>query len=139
MRILNYLEVECFVDNVRRIGKPKGTKPCRLLFQVHDLYAFKKLTLTAKHLKSYDLKDVYLNCHLMGEEAKKEAAALHTRWKLINEYHKPHHAIVLKHGSLFVDGMLYIDESSTAIYDKNAALPESSSTHSNVCLEGGIP
>ena len=74
--ILNFLEVECMTDNIKRIGKFDLNKNHRIVFQVRDLYSFKKLIATAKHLRQFDLKGIYLNRQPTGDEAKREAKHL---------------------------------------------------------------
>lgn len=108
LQIMHFLEAESFINNVHRVGKAGGNKPRRLIFSVNDDFIFKKLLANAKKLKNYEMKSIYLNRNLTGDEARQEKIILRARWKLINEDKVPRNKIAIKHGQLFVEGNLYL-------------------------------
>lgn len=107
-KILKFLEVDCAVENIMRIGKPDLSRNRRIIFQVNDSYYFKKIISTAKKLKQFETQGIYVNRHLSGDEAKLEKSILRHRWKLIHEEKIPRQEIRYTHGQLFVKGILQI-------------------------------
>ena len=94
-----------------------------MIFSVNDQFIFKKLIANAKKLKNYEMKSIYLNHNLTGDEAKQEKTILCMRWKLIHEDKVPRNKIAIKHGQLFVEGQLYLkDIQHISINEDNARM-----------------
>lgn len=111
INILQYLDAECHVSNVHRIGKYLPSSKRRLVFEVHDLFIFKKILANVRKLKNYSVAGIYVNRNLQGEEAKTERTMLRQRWKLINIDKVPRESIKCRHGQIFVNGILHLDDS----------------------------
>ena len=108
IKILQHLDAECSPVNIRRIGKASPSKPRRIIFQIQDMYLFKKAIANAKKLKNFETKGIFLNRNLIGDEAKAEKSMLRLRWQLINVKKIPRSSIAYRHGQIFVNRELYL-------------------------------
>ena len=108
IKILRFLDAECVISNVRRVGKYVQAQSRRIIFEVSDDYIFRKILLAAKSLKAYSIPGIYINRQLFGKEAMEEHAVLKQRWHLINVDKMDRKDISYKHGQLFIKGELYI-------------------------------
>ena len=76
---------------------------------------------------------------MTGEEAKYEKAALHARWRLINEDNISRKDIVYSHGQLVVKGVLHMaaPSSTNQSYTKSNANSSVPNTKPEVISSGG--
>lgn len=115
-KVLRHLGINCNFINCRRNGSFIEQRTRSLQFEVLDEKIFIAILKAAKLLKNFEEGRIYLNRVLFGDEARQYSLLLKERWRLINAENVERKSIQIKHGQLFVNGILSIIDSST---DKN--------------------
>ena len=86
--ILEFLKIDCPIDDVRRLGNYDGKKDRTLIIKTTSEHHRRLILLSLYNLKTYS-KQVYMSKELSPEDQKIENDALKLRRKMIeNEYDK---------------------------------------------------